>query len=137
MARCLHDPQGQPAQGQHVAVLIIPLVLRAQAGEQQLAAPPGHAVLLVDVHRYVRVSLQQGPHGGGVVKVPVGQQDVLECAAALAHQLLHPGGIVAGVDQGADLRVLIAQQVAVGHDGAHLQCFDGHGVLLTERRCPE
>ena len=137
MARCFHDPQGQPAQGQHVALLIIPLVLLVHPGEQQLAAPPGHAVLLVDVHRYVRVSLQQGPHGGGVVKVPVGQQDIPQGAAALLHQLLYPGGIVAGIDQGADLRVLVAQQIAVGHDRAHLQCFDGHGVLLTECRCPE
>ena len=137
MARCLHDPQGQPAQGQHVALLIIPLVLLVHPGEQQLTAPPGHAVLLVDVHRYVRVSLQQGPHGGGVVKVPVGQQDVPQGAAALLHQLLYLGGIVAGVDQGTDLRVLVAQQVAVGHDRAHLQCFDGHGVLLTGCRCPE
>ena len=137
MARCFHDPQGQPAQGQHVALLIIPLVLLVHPGEQQLAAPPGHAVLLVDVHRYVRVSLQQGPHGGGVVKVPVGQQDVLECTAALSHQLFYPRFVVAGIDQGTDLRVLVAQQVAVGHDRAHLQCFDGHGVLLTECRCPE
>ena len=137
MTRRFQHADGQAAQRQRVALLIVPLVLLPHRGEQQVATAVGGGVLPVDVHRHVRVPLQQRPHGGGVVKMSVGQQDIPQGAAALLHQLLYPCGIVAGVDEGADLGVLVTQQIAVGHDGAHLQRLNGHGVLLTGCRCPE
>ena len=92
----------------------------AEELEQQLAALRVHGVLFVDVYRHVRVLLQQRPDGGGMVEVTVGQQDILQGTAALRHHALHLRRVVAGVDERADLCRLVAQQVAVGHDGPHL-----------------
>ena len=120
MARRFQHAESQPAQRQGIALLVVALVLRPHLAEQQLAALRIHGVLFVDIYRHVRVLLQQRPDGGGMVEVTVGQQDILQGAAALRHHALHLRRVVAGVDERADLCRLVAQQVAVGHDGPHL-----------------
>ena len=86
-------------------------------------------VLLVDVHRHVGVFLQQRPDGGGVIKVTVGQQDVLQTATGAADHVGHLLRLVAWIDEGADSGLLVAQQVAVGGNKANPDGIDFHGIF--------
>ena len=131
MARRLHDTDGEAAQRQGVPLLVVALVVLRQAEEHHihvLGRLVGD-VLLVDVHRHVGVFLQQRPDGGGVIKVTVGQQDVLQTAAGAADHVGHLLRLVAWIDEGADSGLLVAQQVAVGGNEANPDGIDFHGIF--------
>ena len=130
MARCLHDPQGQAAHGQRVAFLIVPLVFLPQPAEGQLAAAAVGHIGLVDIDRQIGPFCQQTRHAGAVVEMAVGQQDHDGGAAGGGHQRFDALRLVAGIDDGADLRHLVAQEIAVGHDGAyHQRQYFHHSAL--------
>ena len=130
MTRRLHDPEGQAAHGQRVAFVPVPLVFLVQPAEGQLAAHAVGHIGLVDIDRQIRPFLQKTRHTGAVVKVAVGQQDHDGGAAAGGDHGLDAFRLVAGIDDGADLRHLVAQDIAVGHDGAyHRRQYFHHSTL--------
>ncbi len=73
------------------------------------------------------VPLQKLRHRAGVVIVPVGQQNAGGGAAGFLHGTGHPVRVGAGVHNGADTRLLIAKDIAVGHNRANLHGNDFHG----------
>ena len=117
-----HIPQGKG----------VPLVIEFQVGdlpgqgEQAAARPVG--VGLVDINFRLGQGLVQLWHGGGVVIVAVGQQDVFHVHAVVLYHLENAPGLVAGVDDGGHVGLLVLQQIAVGPDGTHLKHLHLHGI---------
>ena len=142
MTRCLQHPDGQTAQLQAIALPVVPLIFLREPGKQQVKAagnPVGN-VAFVNIHRQVRPSLQQVPHSGAMVKMAMGQQDhnggaagifnsffdALRLVAESAPQADQVLRLVAGIDNGTDLLLLVLKNIAVGANGPYGQGIDFH-----------
>ena len=120
---------GQRTQGEGVPLVVVIEVLHLGGqGEELRASPVG--VGLVDVDLYAGQGLHQVGHGGGVVVMAVGEEDVLHLALRLLHLVEDALPVVAGIDDGHQAALLILEKIAVGADGAHLHDRYLHGSLL-------
>ena len=120
MTRCLQHPDGQTAQLQAIALPVVPLVFSVSRGNSRskAAGNPVGNVAFVNIHRQVRPSLQQVPHSGAMVKMAMGQQDHNGSAAGIFNSFFDALCLVAGIDNGTDLLLLVLKNIAVGANGA-------------------
>ena len=81
----------------------------------------------MDIDLRLGQGLVQLGHGGGVVIVAVGQQDILHIHAVVLDHLKDAPGLVTGVDDGGRTGLLVLQNIAVGPDGTHLKHLYFHG----------
>ena len=110
---------GQLAQRQLVALAVVVQIgdLSGQ-GEQVGARPVG--VFLVDIDLGIGQGLVQLGHGGGVVVVAVGQENILHLQIPQGEGGENSVGLVTGIDDGGLVGGLVDEQIAVGADGADL-----------------
>ena len=116
----------QAAHSHRVPLVVVPHV-PAEEREQLLGAGIGVHIPAIQIHRGLRPFGLELSHSAGVVVVAVGQQDGAGHTAGFRHRGGDPRPIPAGINDGAGLGILVAEEIAVGADGAHLQALDLHG----------
>ena len=124
----MENLQRQPAQREGVPLAVGPLVLSCVREKVVGIWLVRRAqLLLMGVHRQLRPLLQQGGNGPHVVPVAVGQEDHFRLQTALFYHGKHPLRGPAGVHDGADLRLPVSDQIAVGVDLSNGDGIKNHG----------
>ena len=105
MARRLHHGEDEAAHLHGVAVLVKPDVVPLRHVELHVLVDAGCVgVLLMDIGGDMQLRPDAG-HGGGMVKVPVGQQDADGLELVFRDIVQNTPRLRAGVDDGAAERV--------------------------------
>ena len=128
VARGLHHLDGEGTQGETVPLLVV-LQTGHLPGQRVQGGPGPVGVRLVDIHLGVREALLQIGHTGGVVVVAVGEEDVLHLRPVRLEHLGDLVRLVARVDDGGLVGLVVLQNIAVGADGSHLHHFYLHKNL--------
>ena len=107
-------------QADHIPLVIeLQIVHLAGQGEQGTARPVG--VSLVDIDIRLGIHPVEGWHRRGVVIVAVGKEEIPDLHPLLLQRLLNQLWLVAGIDDGGQVRLVVLQNIAVGADGPHPQ----------------
>ena len=124
------DPDGDVAHRQDVPLVIAHGV--RHRGEEALHAGLLHGgVPLIEVDGDVRAGGPDACDAAHVVVMAVGQEDGADVAAVLPGGLQDDVGVGAGVDDGAELALHVAEEVAVGLQLPHRQSENFHIIPLS------